>query len=81
MSVLENESIANKAPVVLFCLGIYLLLIVLRVCLWLFFLGLTCKEAHENKVDDEIEEPPSEGPIQDPVEILQNDSKESLKVQ
>jgi hypothetical protein len=49
MSIMENDSIASKAPIVQLCLGILLLLIVLRVCLCIFFLVLTCKEAHEKK--------------------------------
>ena len=46
---MENDSIASKAPIVQLCLGILLLLIVLRVCLCILFLVLTCKEAHEKK--------------------------------
>ena len=55
-SILENDSIASLAPIVLWSLGIYLLLITLRVGLFLFLLVTTCKEVREMKEEEQVEE-------------------------
>ena len=68
---MENDSIASKAPIVQLCLGILLLLIVLRVCLCILFLVLTCKEAHEKKEQDVVAV--AEPKLDTEAEFMQND--------
>ena len=77
MSRLENDSVAGKAPIVLWSLGLYLLLITLRVVLFFYFLVTTCKEVREIK-----EEEPAEGVVikEDPeAEFMHSDSNENVK--